>query len=165
MSNKLFGIVFLTFILVGAFFGYHLSNLEDLETFKVLNVIGLFYDILGIIILSEALSTSERFQRFIAEIFSGLLMWAHMGIPIGILFVGFILTIIGGFPSAKIAMGIGTGFMLWMLLPSFVVEDVVFRGKIKRFPTPKSRSRFLGGFLLITGLLVQLAAAIRDLGF
>jgi len=62
-------------------------------------------------------------------------------------------------------MGIGGGFMLWMLLPSFIVEDIVFVAKFKRFRSPQSCSWFLGGFLLITGLLVQFIAALKDLGF
>jgi|TARA_B110000503_G_C7126679_1_gene404932 hypothetical protein len=165
MSNKLFSVVFLTFILVGAFFGYYLSKLEDLETIKVLNVIGLFYDILGIIILSEVLISNEKFQKFVSNIFSGLFMWAHMGMPMGILICSLVLQFVGGFPSTSITAGIGGGFLLWMVIPSFVVENVVFLGKIKKYSTPKSRSRFLGGFLLVTGLLVQFVAAIKDLGF
>lgn len=138
MSKRCFGIVFWLFILLGAFFGLHLSKLENLETFKVLNVIGLFYDILGLVILSEVLSTSERFQKFVADIFSGLFMWAHMGVPIGIVFAGLVLSYVDGFPSANLAMGIGGSIFVWMVLPSFIVEDVVLRPKPSVFSRRKA---------------------------
>ncbi|MGB0503176.1 MAG: hypothetical protein ACPGGD_03940 [Thalassolituus sp.] len=164
MSNRWFSVLFLGFIALGMFFGVRLSAVEELETFKVLNVIGLSYDILGLLILSEILSESEGYQRFVADIFSGLLMWAHMGVPIGLLLSGIGLTYISGYPSSEITMGIGVGIMMWMIIPSFLIEDVVFRAKVKKFQTPQSRSRFLGGFLLFSGILVQLFAAIKDLG-
>lgn len=174
MINKLLGVFFLGFIVLGIFFGVRLSAVEGLETFKVLNVIGLFYDILGLIILSEVLSESERYQKFVADIFSGMLMLAHMGIPAGMLFSGIWLTYFDGrllwladfkgYPSSEITMGIGGGIMIWMIIPLFLIEDVVFRAKVKKFQTPHSRSRFLGGFLLLSGLLVQFIAALKDLG-
>jgi hypothetical protein len=61
------------------------------------------------------LSTSNKFQEFVANKLSGLIMWAHMGVPIGILAAGF-------------AVGL------------------------------------IGGFFLITGLLIQFIAALQDLG-
>jgi len=163
MNNFWFSILIFGLISLGTLFGFALSAVNDLEIFKVLNVIGLFYDIVGLIILSEVLSQSEKFQKFIADIFSGLFMWAHMAVPIGIFLSGFILNYISEYPSAKITSGIGVGILFWMFIPSLVVEDIVFKAKTKRFQTPKERSRFLGGFLLLSGLLIQFIAAIKDL--
>ncbi|MGY0579984.1 MAG: hypothetical protein ACW7DR_18325 [Paraglaciecola chathamensis] len=164
MSNKWFSVLFLGFIAIGVFFGVRLSAVDNLETFKVLNVIGLFYDIVGLLILSEIFSENQSYQKFVADTFSGLFMWAHMGIPIGILLSGIGLTYFSGYPSSEISRGIGAGIMIWMIIPSFLIEDIVFRTKLNKFQTPQSRSRFLGGFLLLSGLLVQFVAAIKDLG-
>jgi hypothetical protein len=72
-------------------------DLRLLEIFKVLNMLGLFYDILGLGLPSEVLSTRNKFQEFVANKLSGLIMWAHMGVPIGILAAGFSVGLIGGF--------------------------------------------------------------------
>lgn len=164
MKKIFFNFIFYLFIILGGFFAFHLSQIEALETFKVLNVIGLFYDILGLIILSEILISNERFQRFVADTLSALFMSAHFAIPAGLSITALFLSTINGFPSALTVMVIGVGFLVWALLPIFLVEDVVFKPKIKRFQTPYSRSRFFGGFLLITGLIIQFIAALQDLG-
>ncbi|MGY0627689.1 MAG: hypothetical protein ACW7DS_18430, partial [Paraglaciecola chathamensis] len=101
MSNKWFSVLFLGFIAIGVFFGVRLSAVDNLETFKVLNVIGLFYDIVGLLILSEIFSENQSYQKFVADTFSGLFMWAHMGIPIGILLSGIGLTYFSGYPSSE----------------------------------------------------------------
>jgi len=70
---------------LGVAIGYVLSGYTHLETFKLLNIIGLFYDLLGIVVLSEIVSNRTVVKVFFVKWVSGSLIWAQTVIPLGAL--------------------------------------------------------------------------------
>src|SRR5687767_12487978 len=69
--------------MLGVAIGYVLSGYAKLETFKLLNIVGLFYDLLGILVLSEIVSRNTALKRFFVDWVSGSLIWAHTVVPLG----------------------------------------------------------------------------------
>jgi len=62
MSNRAFWIFVSILLLFGSVTGFRLSGLPKVETYKLLNVAGLSYNFLGVLVLSELLATSPRWK-------------------------------------------------------------------------------------------------------
>jgi len=165
LSKRTFKLVFLLLYVMGGSLAYMLGSLHRLEPFKLLNVVGIVYGLLGIIVLSEFIVQNAKWTRFVVETLSGVLVWAHGAIPIGASSTSFLLYLAAGsdFPSALIVGEASIIFLIYSLLPTWVVEDVVFAPKLKISKDPLIRVRRFGLFLVIAGMAVQLIAAIQDL--
>ena len=154
----------LLFYAVGAGVAYRLGSLQKLEMFKVLNIVGIIYGLVGVVVLSEFVAQNETWRRFMVERLSGLLIWAHGAIPLGAAVTSLILYLAARnqFPSAIIVGPSFMGFAFYSLIPTFFVEDFVFVPKSPRLKDPLLRTRIFGLFLIVTGIVVQLIAAIQD---
>jgi hypothetical protein len=150
---------------MGGSVAYMLGPLHRLETFKLLNVVGIVYGLLGVIVLSEFIVQKEKWTRFVVETLSGVLIWAHLAIPLGAAGTSFALYFADSskFPSSLVIGEASIIFLIYSLIPTFIVEDVVFRPKLKISKDPLIRVRRFGLFLVMAGMAVQLLAAIQDL--
>lgn len=145
---------------LGIAIGYVLSGYTKLETFKLLNIVGLFYDLLGIIVLSEIVANSTAVRNFFVEWVSGSLIWAQTVIPLGAL----IGTAFGySLPSSGVAAKFLVSFFAYSVLVLGVMEATVFVPKLRWFQSFETRSHMFGLILLVTGVLIQLVAAFKDL--
>src|SRR5437773_140693 len=72
------------FLLMGVGFGIHLAPLKKLESFKLLAVVGLVYNLFGVLILSEIVAKSEKLRLFIVNRFPYVLISAHFYVPLGL---------------------------------------------------------------------------------
>ncbi len=149
----------------GGAFAYRLGSLQELETFKLLNIVGIMYGLVGVIVLSEFVAQNEKWRRFVVEKLSGVLIWAHGAIPLGAATTSIVLFLIARdqFPSSPIVGTSFLGFAFYALIPTFFVEDYVFVPKSARFADPLIRTRVFGVFLVVTGMVVQLISAVQDL--
>jgi hypothetical protein len=165
LSNRLFKLLFLFLYIVGIALAYYLGSLHRVETFKLLNVVGIVYGLLGVIVLSEFVLEIKRWRHFVVEVLSGVLLWAQFAIPSGLASASFILFFIdkNAFPSSLVVGKASLSFFLYALLPTAVLEDVVFVPKLRLSKDPLVRARRLGLFLVVAGIVVQLIAAIQDL--
>lgn len=164
MSNRAFSLLKLLFYLAGSAIAFRLGSLQKLEMFKVLNIVGIIYGLVGVAVLSEFITQNKKWSRFVVEKLSGLIIWAHGTIPLGAAVTSLILFFVARnqFPSALAIGPAFLGFALYALLPTFFVEHFVFSPKSARFTDPILRTRIFGLFLVITGMVAQLVAAIQD---
>ncbi|NOZ37142.1 MAG: hypothetical protein GXP11_03550 [Gammaproteobacteria bacterium] len=147
---------------LGAYYFFQFSWLEDLPVFKLFNIWGIFFDILGVILLSSFLSSSARLKQFIVE-------------RVSFEFIAFLLFFILGSlilspyaamykqPSAKVlaifqASLLGPFTVIW-----FLVEDFVSDPKVDSLKDYGFRLRVLGSTFLITGLTMQMIGAFLDI--
>lgn len=77
-----FGLV-AALLLLGVWLGYVLAGYEKLAPYKLLNIIGIVYGLLGIVVLAEFVTKSESIKAFMVNWVAGLLLWAHTIIPLG----------------------------------------------------------------------------------
>jgi hypothetical protein len=147
---------------LGAFIGFRLARLPNLHTYKLVNTIGLFYDLVAVFVLSEVLVSVATWKKFCVERVAPSLMWANTTIPIGasigsglawLLGRGHSASLVGGFAFAAFCYGGLLGmFLEQAALPRLISRDVDFRW------------RYLGLILLTTGVLLQLISAILGIG-
>lgn len=164
MKNRTFNFLMLLFFVVGGGIAYVLGSHKNLEIFKILNIVGIIYGLLGIIVLSEFVAQNEKWRCFVVEKLSGILIWAHGTIPLGTAVTSLTLYLVSReqYPSSEIVGTSFLGFSLYALLPTFFVEDYVFNPKKEHLKDHVLRTRIFGLFLVITGMVVQLIAAIQD---
>src|SRR5581483_7027776 len=90
------------FLAGGAGIAYVLSLLKSLAMLKVLNLVGMFYGLLGIIVVSEFLIGSPKWRNFVVTHLCRLLIVGHLFIWLGVCVTAFWLFVLlpDQFPSA-----------------------------------------------------------------
>jgi hypothetical protein len=150
---------------LGCAVAFPLSSLKKLEGYRLLNILGMVYGLLGVIVLSELIANVEWLRRLIVDRVSVILIWAHFVMPLGSAAVAFLL---GAFYPQRYPAGIifGSaclGFFLVAMPVAFVFEDLVSAPKFERLRDPVVRSRMCGTLLIIIGIVAQIIAAVQKL--
>jgi hypothetical protein len=165
MTNRTFKLVFALLSAFGVWLAYSLGAIQGLQTFKLLNAVGIVYGLLGVIVLSEFVTQNERWRSIVVNTLSGLSIWAQGAIPLGgaLFSIPLFIFFSDDFPSSlKVFKAFGAYFG-FALLPTFLVEDLVFVPKLARSKDPLVRTRIFGLLLVIFGMVAQLIAAVQDL--
>jgi hypothetical protein len=68
---------------VGCAIAVSLAHHPKLESFKLLNIAGLSYDFLGLVVLSEMVASSDRWKNFVVRWVAGLILWGQTVVPLG----------------------------------------------------------------------------------
>ena len=160
IRSHIFSVLGYGLIVAGFFAGWLLAGHPKLETFKVLNIIGLSYDILGIIVLSELVTQSERAKSFIVNRLSVAVMQVQFLVPLGA-FLGSVFHF--GAPSTSSAATLFISIFTWSWVPLLVLERVVVWPLVGSLGDINTRSRAFGLLLLLMGGAIQLVAAFKDL--
>jgi hypothetical protein len=124
-----------------------------------LNIAAIIYGLIGVLVLSGMVAKSDAMKAFMVHWVAGVLIWAHAVTPIGALIgasIGHTL------PSAAITVKFFMSFLCYSVVVLGVVESVVFFPRLRRFQALTSRTQAFGLILLITGLVVQLNAALQN---
>ncbi len=145
---------------VGLAIGDALAHHPKLETFKLLNIIGLSYDLLGLIVLSELVVKSERWRLFVVRWVAGTLLWGQSVVPLGAALGAWFTT---GKPSGAAAAAFFAYLWAYSLLPLATLDAFVFYPRLAQLQDSEQRIRRLGVGLLLSGTIVQLVAAFKDL--
>lgn len=154
---------FVTFIALlfglGLLVGHEVSTLPKLEPFKLLNILGLSLDLLGLLVLSEFVASSERVKEFVVKWVAGVVIWGITVVSIGAL-AGAALS--SGQSSSKAASFFFKLFA-YATLPLGALDYTVFNPFSPLSQDRSQRTRRFGLLLLASGAVVQLIAAFQDL--
>lgn len=71
--------------LAGGWAGFALSCLPKIAPHKLLNIVGILYGLLGVIVLAEIVVKSEALKRVMVTYVAGYALWASMLIPLGMI--------------------------------------------------------------------------------
>jgi hypothetical protein len=142
-------------------YGLLLADLPDLKIYKVLNLLGVVWNILGLLTISYLLSADERFQLSALRVSSFLLAVLLVQLPFGIAF-GAVWALLLHYPSAKLAFLTGS-YLIWPGVVSFFLFDGFVTPKPKSPDSTRAQVSFMGGYFLLSGLLAQLCGAFLDL--
>jgi hypothetical protein len=161
MSNRVWKIVLWLTVVLGAFIGYRLARIANLQPYKLLNIVGLLYNLLAVFVLSEVLVGSPNWKRICVEKIAPVLMWAHITVPIGAALGAGLAWLVGRGPSASIAVLFAGGTFGYMSFAIGILEQTVVRQGL--FKDIETRWRYFGLILLSSGMLCQLVSAIKGL--
>lgn len=144
----------------GGYVGVALSRHPKLEWFKLLNIVGLACDLLGIIVLSEIAIQSEKISQFFVDWVAGFVLWGQTVAPMGAAVGAWLL---GDGPSTSVVTQFFLSFSVYSLTFLAILEGFVFGPGARLQFVVAQRSRTFGLWLLIVGTFVQLVAAFKDL--
>lgn len=159
MKNRKFVIFVSLVIAAGIAAGHALALLPSLERHKLLNVVGLFYDLLGVVVLSEMVASSETWEKISVDMVAPFVAWLHTLFPLGAL-RGACLT---RGPSSLVVSEFAIGFWGYALIPLALLNETVAFPQFRVLRNIESRWRRFGLLLLLSGVGLQLFAAIVGL--
>ena len=153
-------IPFAIYTYLGWWIGSKLIDIPNFQTFKVLNVIGLTYDLLGVCVLSQFITSNEKYRLMLgnaAEHFCILIVSSGIGIILS-----------GQFghdgPSRSRLEDYSISAFMFFVVPNFVYMSNVVIGIDRKPPwSDETRNKLFGGFFLLGGILIQIYAALLDL--
>jgi len=155
------GLPFLAMVTVGYWFAHKLIAIPNLQMFKVLNIIGLSFDLVGITCLSHFVLRKPSFQAFVIGPMAENVMLFLLAVPVGMM----VCVHLGpGGPSQDLVENITytTGIYI-VFASSFFLGRFVVPSEELFSKDPEFRINFLGAFFLVGGLIAQLVAAVQDL--
>lgn len=124
--------VFLTAAL-GFLLGYRLAGMSDIRPHQLLNILGLLYNLLAVLVLSEVLVSNANWKRFCVEWIAPILLWSFIALPGGAILGTILEWLLHRGPSAYTVGLFAFGNMLLMSVYSgWVLEHAVV------LPRPKT---------------------------
>lgn len=160
MSNRIFPLFIALLLLLGIDIGWSLASRPSFSIPVVLNVVGIAYSILAVIVLYEAVAKDETLKRVIVSYIAPLLLWAQTVVPLGVTASWFLIQ--DQHHGSEIS-AFGFSFFVYSMLPLlFLDATVTFPRIVKLMPLDGRYQRF-GLFLLLSGLGMQLIASLAEL--
>lgn len=159
----MFWVITSLLLIAGFLFGYKLSLIPNLNTSKVLNIIGLLYSLVGVLVLSEMLSSSIGWKKISVEILAPAILYLHSVIPFGAFVGASLLGSMKNCPSAKAVSRFSMGFLAYSILPLMLVDETIVYPRSWPHKDISTRFRLFGLYLVLTGIGLQIIAAIADL--
>lgn len=148
--------------LAGACVGFALSRLPRIAPYKLLNIAGIVYGLLGVVVLAEMVVKSDALKKIMVTYVAVGALWASTLIPLG-MFIGAVVAYVAGHPSAAATAGWSLSFVFGSVLPLSVVDATVVSPTRLINIDLHGRHQNLGLALLVGGGTLQLVAAIVDL--
>ncbi len=160
MSNRAFSVFIVFLLLLGIYLGWFLANRPSFSIPPLLNVAGIAYSILAVIVLYEAVAEDEKLKRVIVSHVAPFLLWAQTVVPLGVTASWFLIR---NLQHGNEISAFGFSFFAYSILPlSFVDATVTFPRIAELKPLDGCYRRF-GLFLLLSGLGMQLVAGLAGL--
>jgi hypothetical protein len=163
MSNRAFLVFIFAVLVLGAVVGFELSKFARLEIYKLLNIAGILYTLLAVIVLSEIAVSTSSWKRIAVAWIAPAVLWVHGAFPLGLSLGGLIgqyfLRVGSGFTVSKFAIT----FFFYSMIPLSVLNETVVFPQFAALRALESRWQWLGLFLLFTGIALQLLAALISL--
>jgi hypothetical protein len=164
VSNRRFAVFIVVIFGLGVAAGYRLSILPKLESYKLLNVVGLSYDFLAVLVLSEIAASTEKWKKISVETIARVVLWFHTTFPLGASLGGFLAgLLLHGSSSGAAVSSFAFSFFLYSLIPLSVLNETVTFPRFAALKSLESRWRWFGLYLLANGVGLQLIAGVLGL--
>jgi hypothetical protein len=159
--NRTWRLLAVIFVIIGVLVSYRLSGRASYNTFKFLNIVGICSELLGLLVLSYILTAPGRVKSFFANWLTVCVGHSMLFVPVGMFVAASIFSFLR-FPSAPKTARLAASLFAYGCVPVILLEDFALIPKWQSFASDDARLKFLGGVLIIGGMLVQLVAAFLD---
>ena len=162
MANRAFAVFISAVLVFGAVVRFELSKFARLETYKLLNIAGILYTLLAVIVLSEIAASTLSWKRITVAWIAPAVLWFHGAFPLGMSLGGLIGELLRGGSGATV-WKFAIRFFFYSLIPLSLLNEIVVFPRFAALRALESRWRWFGLFLLLTGVALQLIAALMAL--
>ncbi len=160
MSNRIFLLFIGLLLLLGIYLGWFLANLPSFSVPAILNVVGIGYSILAVVVLYETVTVDEKLKKVTVTYIAPVLLWAQMVVPLGVT-ASWLL--IRKLHHGNEISAFGFLFFAYSMLPLLFLDATVVFPRIAKLKSLDGRHRRFGLFLLLSGLGMQLIAGLSKL--
>jgi hypothetical protein len=160
MNNRPFFALLGASVVLGLFLGRFLAFRADISISGLMNVIGIIYSLMAVVILYETISANVTYRDFTVNYLAPCILWAHSVIPLGVALSWFFSN---GSPSGSKIASFGFSFFVYSILPLGFLDAAVVFPRIREWKPVEVRYRLFGLYLLLSGLVMQLIAALLAL--
>jgi hypothetical protein len=148
---------------IGLLAGVETTRAHGASPAKLINLVGLFFDLFAVLLLTYILASSERTKKIAARFVGTFAIAIVTEFPI-LYFVGIIIgtTLLSGADHGIFSIVGVICFCGWLsrtFIESFVRQSYALLPDASDFII-----KFLGGYFLVAGLLVQIYAGFLDVG-
>lgn len=161
-TNTRVNISFVFAIALGCFIGWEIAFFKEFKFFKLVNITGLFYDLIAVVLLSYTFFLKDSVKAQIAHYIALVFIVFSSTLPAAISGGMYVASVFGG----------GNIEGLKSFIYSFVAVSIVPVVRIYTSPVlepvgnssygPTKRLQILGGVLLFMGFAFQIIAAFAD---
>jgi hypothetical protein len=162
LANRRFFAAAAGIALLGIWLGFALSRLPKIAPYKLLNIAGIIYGLLGVVVLAELVMKSDALKRIMVTYVAGAVVWASLVVPLGML-LGAGFAYAAGMPSAASTASCSISFVVWSMLPLSTLDATVVAPTRLIKIGVHGRHQIFGLALLLCGGTLQLVAAVFDL--
>jgi hypothetical protein len=148
---------------LGIVVGYKLSTLPKLQPSKLLNLAGLSYNFLAVVVLSELVAPNPKWNKLCVDTIAPLILWLGTLVPLGVFLGGYVAQVILKTSSGIAVSQFATLFWGYSLIPLAVLNETVTFPQFAALKALDSRWRWFGLYLLLSGVGFQLIAALLGL--
>ncbi len=146
----------------GGWVGFALSRLQTVTPSKLLNITGIIYGMLGVVVLAEFVVKNDVLKRIMVSYVASTILWASTLVPLGML-LGSGLAFALGLPSAAGTAKWAVAFVIYSLLPLSAIDATIVSPTRLITIDLHGKHQILGLALVLGGGMLQLIAAILDL--
>ena len=164
MKNKSFFVFAACTLVLGILLGYSLAWHAAIKPHKILLVIGSFYNLLAVIVLSEVFTTQKRHREIALNYIAPAVLWLHTLIPLGAILGALCAQFLVHASGGSMAFRFSAGVFVYSLVPLGLFDAIVVFPRKAIYANPETRWKYFGLFMITSGILLQLIAAIIDVG-
>jgi len=161
--KKTIEITFVIGFIMGAVLGWYMSFFSNLQFYKLLNLAGVMFDLLGVLLLSYVILAKEAVQSVIADHISRYVVIFSGSIPASMFIASLVASICGAI-SANGVRVFSAIYALISMLPIYLIfsSPILEPVSDKRYEA-SVRVKYLGAIFILMGLVFQIVAAAADL--
>jgi len=161
-ANIRVNLSFILALVLGFFIGWEIAFFKEFKFYKLVNITGLFYDLIAVILLSYTFFLKDNIKSKIAHnialvfiIFSGML-------PVAITGGMYLANFFGGAHIESLKSFIYTFVVISIIPATKIFSSPVLEPVGRNVYQPTFRLQILGGVLLFMGFAFQIVAAFAD---
>ncbi len=158
-------VIFLLLALVGAFSGWSLAFHSKLEYFKILTFVGVFFDLVGVVLLTYAVLLNEKIKEFIANQIARSIVLSMIIIPISTTLGAAIATIFDASSAQEVIKFSSAYTYIVMPLALIIFVTPLLEPAYGLTYESEKRVKIMGSGLVILGVIFQLISSYLDIAY
>lgn len=87
MNKRTFRVFVILIVGVGILVGFWLATMPRFESYTLVNLAGLLYDFMGIVVLSEMIASNPRWKDLSVDVTAPVILWLQSLVPFGMMFM------------------------------------------------------------------------------
>lgn len=160
--KKTIEITFAFALILGAVVGWHLSFFSNLQFYKLLNLAGVMFDLLGVVLLSYVILAKEEVQSLIADHVSRYVVIFSGSIPVSMFVASLLASIFGSISGGGVRIFSAIYSLIAMLPIYLIFGSPILEPVGNKEYKAVLRVKYLGAIFIVMGFILQIVAAAAD---